>query len=234
MVQLAARILPLHPRRPRHQKPPEPTVCSPLNTDDEQPSKEGDTERKTHDFAHNWVCLSDTPGSWACTKCGTTANTGIIDPPHSRGCTGWSNVLQQVGDGHQLMRYDPHPATPHHPAHYACRLCHRTAAGNSVFAHNCSGEPTRSRTQAYKRLENGLHPHGRWGRKARYQAGVPTANTSPKTQPDPAQAEPAGQISQQTPPDPAQAEPGLQADCPSWSRLPAAPLEPRVARDQQG
>ena len=56
---------------------------------------------------------------------------------------------------------------------------------------------------------------------------------TPTTQPDPAQAEPAGQISQLTPPDPAQAEPGQWADSPSRSRLPAAPLEPRVPEDQR-
>ena len=85
-------------------------------------------------------------------------------------------------EGHRLLRY-PLPARNDLPTAYACHLCHRTGAHKQVLAGTCDEAPTRSRTGAYRKLEQGMHPHPRRGREAVYSAAAEVPCLDPVTPP---------------------------------------------------
>ena len=133
-------------------------------------------------FHHDWLLTQGLLGSWTCGRCGVVANTGFLQLPALEGCRGWSVVLTTVGVGHRIVRYEPLPTSPGLPPLYACELCHRASSHRAVFAQNCNGQPTRSRSEAYRRVERGQHPHPRNGNRVVYSAGAWTHMQRP-TQP---------------------------------------------------
>ena len=182
VVALAARILPLHPKRARHQRaapPPPPT--SPPHSDDADladarahgPGVRVRPASSVEHFLHVWVPIAATPGTWRCKGCGLVANTGQLDPPSTRGCRGSSVVLSRVGRGHRLVRYSlpPHPDNPEQTPFFACEECHRCASTKPVFEEVCVGNPTAARSRGYHRLEAGKHPHHRWGSAILFSEG---------------------------------------------------------------
>ena len=171
VVELAAQLMPLHPRRGRHARALPPPI-PPIALDDDEPHPPGlptapsapiQNHKDSRDRHHEWTEVRNTPGSWRCKACGLVANTGQPEPPKATACTGESKAISTVGKGHRLVKYRPHPEANTPMTGYACLNCHRTATSKPVFTLSCDDLKTASRTQAYRRMEKGLHPHPRWG-----------------------------------------------------------------------
>ena len=118
VVALAGKILPLHPRRARHQRraaEPEPPLHPPTSDDEavahqpervpaepvgditDAPGSEAPVVPVPPVFPHIWVVIADTPGTWRCTSCGTVANTGQPTPPSVNGCMGLFGCAESCG-----------------------------------------------------------------------------------------------------------------------------------------
>ena len=120
-------------------------------------------------FLHAWVVIDSTPGCWRCVQCGTVANTGQPSAPSQSGCPGWPTAAAMADRGHSLLKYRP---KGHELATaYACASCHKTSTGQSNFDEPCDSMPTVARSRGFNRLENGKHPHARWGNPRVYGAG---------------------------------------------------------------
>ena len=181
VVELAARILPMHPRRAKHllQKDLPPTEqegegeAAPGYVDwllDEQAARPPAVDPPTFvGMQHWWKEIHQTPGTWRCTACGRVANTGQMVCPETHECPGSSRVLARVGRGHRLLRY--RPLAPDLAESFACSNCCRAASAQQVFAKECTDRSTRGRRGFFNRLERGLHPHPRWGNRVCYAAG---------------------------------------------------------------
>ena len=198
VVELAARILPLHPRRAKHvlkkdvlqegegpgpgdeidanryvdwlldepqiPQPPVPPETPSLDL----PASTGPADGG---MQHAWQEINSTPGSWRCTLCGQVTNTGQLTSPEAQRCPGVSRVLAQVGRGHRLVRYRPIPGAPDMAECFSCLNCCRTATSQQVFAAPCDEQITPGRRSFYNRVERGLHPHPRHGKRVLYAAG---------------------------------------------------------------
>ena len=181
VVLLAARVLPLHPRRAHHQRQPrpDPPITSPSDDEQEPDDRSKVDNDVRHEpaakpiqctsFMHDWS--EGEPGRWRCRLCALIANTGRSTPPTESGCRGLPVALSRVGTGHRLVTYHPSHTNPDPTPLYACELCH--AAGNSrpIFADACPSTPTLAKSRGYRRLELGKHPHPRRGSQTLYGCG---------------------------------------------------------------
>ena len=183
VVLLAAKVMPLHPRRALHrrQAPPDPPIQTQSDDEDQMEKMEklsrGQADDEKHEpqiagpvFDHQWRECE--PGRWRCSSCASVVNSGKSAPPVLSGCRGIAVALSRVGVGHRMVIFHPTPTNPDPTPLYACELCH--SCGNSrpgTFADACPSTPTPAKSRGYRRLEAGMHPHPRRGSQALYGPG---------------------------------------------------------------
>ena len=144
VVHLAARVLPLHPKRAQHLRRPrqDPPITTPSDEEngpgDRQEQENNDeqlepAQRPTHhaSFEHDW-CEGE-PGRWRCRSCALVANTGRPAPPPKSGCRGVPVALSRVGSGHRLVIYHPTSTNPDPTPLFACELCHAAGTSRPIF-----------------------------------------------------------------------------------------------------
>ena len=191
VVELAAKLLPLHPRRAKHPRPPQPPrqrgeavgegtqasqaseiPFSPFYSFSELPPTPP-TPAPPLPIEHRWEEINGTLGTWRCLTCGLVSNTGHMESPQAATCPGASRVISRVGVGHRLVRYRPTARAASTMAEcFSCTLCCRTGTSQQVFVGVCDERPTKARRMFFNRVEKGLHPHPRWGNRTQFAAGV--------------------------------------------------------------